>query len=56
MTQPLADLARKACRWPVNTTGPDEIHLFCGAPCVPTKPYCAGHCALAYRKREAVTE
>lgn len=56
----------KHCRWPAEgaqnkPTGkarsarrPTEISFrsafFCGAEKVPGKPYCAAHCAQAYRK------
>ncbi|WP_419905411.1 GcrA family cell cycle regulator [Kiloniella sp.] len=35
------------CLWPEGDPGDDDFH-FCGAPAVPSKPYCAEHCARAY--------
>ena len=35
------------CLWPIGDPGDDDFH-FCEAPAVPSKPYCAEHCARAY--------
>ncbi len=35
------------CLWPEGDPGDDDFH-FCGAPAIPSKPYCAEHCARAY--------
>ncbi len=35
------------CLWPHGDPGDADFH-FCGAPAVPSKPYCAEHCARAY--------
>ncbi len=45
---PLLELERKHCRWPAEGEG--RHTLYCGLDARPGKPYCAGHCALAYRK------
>jgi GcrA cell cycle regulator len=42
------ELSSESCRWPVgNPSGPD--FFFCGAEPFKGKPYCAAHCARAYR-------
>ncbi len=35
------------CLWPIGDPGDVDFH-FCEAPAVPSKPYCAEHCARAY--------
>jgi len=45
----LMDLKRGDCKWAVNNAPPKGIHLFCGNPAQPDKPYCACHTALAVR-------
>lgn len=49
--KPLADLDRRDCRWPVNDADQGQVHMFCGAPAVEGKPYCADHYRLAYRAK-----
>jgi GcrA cell cycle regulator len=49
----LLDLNSQTCRWPVGDPGSDDEFFFCGAPPLTGKPYCAGHCARAYRAQEA---
>src|SRR5262245_6784347 len=40
-------LTSSSCRWPVgDPAGPG--FFFCGGEVVPDRPYCAGHCRLAY--------
>ena len=40
---------KKICAWPVGIPGEPDFHL-CGSPdLVPGKPYCAEHCAVAFR-------
>ena len=41
----LFELQSHHCRWPFG----DGPILFCGGDAVDGKPYCAGHCAVAYR-------
>lgn len=45
--------APKACQWPIGDPG-DTNFRFCGAPVAtdkPHRPYCAAHCAAAYREK-----
>ncbi len=42
------DLDSQTCRWPVGDPGSRDF-FFCGAPPLAGRPYCAGHCARAYR-------
>ena len=39
------------CQWPLWEGSPDG--RYCGKDPEPGRPYCAEHCARAYRKREA---
>ncbi|MCQ2915127.1 MAG: GcrA family cell cycle regulator [Alphaproteobacteria bacterium] len=41
------DLTRTSCRWPFGDPKEEDFH-FCGKECLPDKPYCAEHCAIAY--------
>lgn len=43
----LEQLTEHTCRWPVGDVG-EEGFFFCGAEPVKDRPYCAGHCAVAY--------
>ena len=45
------DLSKMArtCQWPIGHPGQDDFR-FCGEPATPGKPYCAAHCAIAYRR------
>ena len=45
----IMDLQRGECRWPVNDAAKGGEHLFCAAPAIPGKPYCAAHAAVAYQ-------
>lgn len=45
-------LRERGCRWPAWGMEP-PTHRYCGEPQEPGKPYCAGHCAAAYRSNEA---
>jgi GcrA cell cycle regulator len=47
-----SELNGGTCRWPVSEPGQSNF-FFCGVEPLPTKPYCAAHCARAYRRREA---
>lgn len=45
------ELRHRDCRWPMG--GPREpAELFCGEPAELGRPYCSGHCAVAYVKPE----
>jgi hypothetical protein len=49
--RPLYMLMNRDCRFPLTSPEPNEPHLFCGSPAADGKPYCAAHCALAYRPK-----
>lgn len=40
-------LSHGMCSWPTGEPGTDDFH-FCGQPSVEGKPYCEGHCEIAY--------
>ena len=40
----------RACMWPVGDPKQPGFH-FCGAPAEPGRPYCAGHCSVAYHRK-----
>jgi GcrA cell cycle regulator len=44
----LLELSSRRCRWPVGDPACPDF-FFCGAKPVADKPYCAAHCARAYR-------
>src|SRR5712691_1070781 len=44
----LLELSSGTCRWPVGDPGNPDF-FFCGAEPFENKPYCAAHCARAYR-------
>lgn len=39
------------CHWPIGNPREPGFH-FCGAAAEPDRPYCAAHCALAYRRSD----
>ena len=44
----LLELTERTCKWPIgDPTDPDFV--FCGLPCVPGKPYCQYHVAVAFQ-------
>ena len=43
----LLTLEKNECRWPIG----DPVMGFCGKEKVDGKPYCLGHCKIAYRER-----
>ena len=45
-----ADLTDRMCRWPFGHPEEPEFR-FCGKQRIAGRPYCAEHCALAYRGR-----
>lgn len=45
--KPLRELAANECKWPIGDPQ-DKRFGFCADARVPGKPYCAGHCAIAY--------
>jgi hypothetical protein len=40
------------CRWPIGEVGKPGFHFCCVPTVIPGKPYCAAHCAIAYRPKE----
>jgi GcrA cell cycle regulator len=46
--RPLLGLSDGTCRWPVGDPASSDF-FFCGAEPIRGKPYCAAHCARAYR-------
>jgi GcrA cell cycle regulator len=50
----LLELTGRVCRWPVGDPSRSDF-FFCGAETFPGKPYCAAHCARAYRPEEEAT-
>lgn len=52
---PFLDLPVDGCRYAVT---PDDVetHLFCGAPRAEGKPYCEGHCGVAFRPVMKLTD
>ena len=50
----LLELSERTCRWPVGDPG-SAAFFYCGAEPVAGKPYCAAHCARAYRPPDDAT-
>jgi GcrA cell cycle regulator len=48
----LLQLTSSVCRWPFGEPSSPDF-FFCGGGAVEGKPYCAGHCRMAYRDRAA---
>ena len=44
-------ISGRTCVWPHGDPGDVNFH-YCGDRAEPGRPYCAPHCAIAYRKRE----
>jgi len=44
-------VGERQCHWPIGHPREPGFH-FCGAPAEPEKPYCAEHCAVAYRRSD----
>ncbi|HVI61041.1 MAG TPA: GcrA family cell cycle regulator [Bradyrhizobium sp.] len=47
----LLELNDETCSWPVGDPRSSRFFFFCGAQPLCNKPYCAAHCARAYRRR-----
>ena len=45
---PLLDLTERTCKWPIGDPTEDDF-AFCGLSCVPGKPYCQYHVAVAFQ-------
>ena len=46
---PFDQATRKQCQWIDGDPKAGGVTMVCGKPVVPGKPYCAEHCARAYR-------
>ena len=46
---PTLQLSNQRCMWPVGHPGDSDFH-FCGERALVGKPYCVGHCSVAYVK------
>lgn len=44
----LLELTERTCKWPIGDPN-DEDFAFCGLSCVPGKPYCPHHVAVAFQ-------
>jgi hypothetical protein len=44
----LIELGAAVCRWPFGDPATADF-FFCGAPALAERPYCAAHCAQAFR-------
>jgi GcrA cell cycle regulator len=51
----LLELKDDTCRWPIGDPRSSRF-FFCGAQPLRNKPYCAAHCARAYRRRGESTQ
>lgn len=52
ITRRQARVGEKQCHWPIGHPGETGFH-FCGGPAEPDRPYCAEHCAMAYRRSDS---
>jgi len=41
----------RQCHWPIGHPREPGFH-FCGEPAIAERPYCAHHCAVAYRRSD----
>jgi GcrA cell cycle regulator len=48
----LLELNSTVCKWPFGEPSSPDF-FFCGGDAIEGKPYCAGHCRVAYRDRTA---
>ncbi len=44
----LLELTERTCKWPIGDPTDDDF-AFCGLACVPGKPYCQHHVAVAFQ-------
>ncbi|MBA3326407.1 MAG: GcrA cell cycle regulator [Rhodobacteraceae bacterium] len=51
----LMQLTERTCKWPIGDPATDDF-WFCGLPCVPGKPYCETHVAVAFQPMSARRE
>jgi GcrA cell cycle regulator len=47
----LKRVSDRECHWPIGHPREPGFH-FCGAPAELDRPYCAAHCAIAYRRSD----
>lgn len=45
-------VTERECHWPIGHPRESGFH-FCGAPAEQDRPYCAAHCAMAYRRSDS---
>ncbi len=48
----LMQLTERTCKWPIGDPATDDF-WFCGLACVPGKPYCETHVAVAFQPMSA---
>ncbi|MDP6389717.1 MAG: GcrA family cell cycle regulator [Alphaproteobacteria bacterium] len=48
---PVTTLTERMCHWPIGHPREPGFH-FCGKPAETDRPYCAEHCAIAYRRKK----
>lgn len=48
----LMQLSERTCKWPIGDPATEDF-WFCGLPCVPGKPYCETHVAVAFQPMSA---
>lgn len=48
----LMQLTERTCKWPIGDPATDDF-WFCGLSCVPGKPYCETHVAVAFQPMSA---
>ena len=47
---PVTGVTERMCQWPIGNPQDANFH-FCGKPAHPDRPYCEGHCTVAYRRK-----
>lgn len=46
---------KEGCQWIGYEVPRNQRAVYCGKPAEPGKPYCDGHCAVAYQKGSSLT-
>ena len=46
------EIGEGACRWPVGDPTSEDF-VYCGVQTAKGRPYCAGHCRMAYKPPSA---
>jgi GcrA cell cycle regulator len=49
----LLELTRERCHWPMGEPDEPGFH-FCGGTALAEKPYCHGHCLIAYKPKQPI--